>query len=66
MKQEPILAVGVAIVISGVLAAGAQSSAKVMQSQQPKPGSSGAYTLHVDAEEVVLNCTVLEAVNDFS
>jgi hypothetical protein len=29
----------------------------VMQSQQPKLGSSGAYSLHVDAEEVVLNCT---------
>jgi VWFA-related protein len=41
-----------------------------MQSQQPKPGSSGAYTLHVDAEEVVLNCTVLdnkgELVNDLT
>jgi VWFA-related protein len=39
-----------------------------MQSRQPKPGSSGAYTLHVDADEVVLNCTVLdnkgELVND--
>jgi Ca-activated chloride channel family protein len=33
----------------------------VMQSkQQPRPGSSGSYTLHVDAEEVVLNCTVLD------
>ncbi|RZU43625.1 VWA domain-containing protein [Edaphobacter modestus] len=70
MKQEPILAVAFAIVISGVLAAGAQSIANVMQSQQPKPGSSGAYTLHVDAGEVVLNCTVLdnkrELVNDLT
>jgi len=70
MKQEPILGAAFAIVISGVLAAGAQSAAKVMQSQQPKPGSSGAYTLHVDAEEVVLNCTVLdnkrELVNDLT
>jgi VWFA-related protein len=41
-----------------------------MQSQQPKLGSSGAYSLHVDAEEVVLNCTVLdskrELVNDLT
>jgi Ca-activated chloride channel homolog len=40
------------------------------QRQQPAPNSSGGYTLHVDAEEVVLNCTVLdnkgELVNDLS
>src|ERR1035438_8512758 len=70
MKGEPFLAVALAIVISGVTAAGAQSAAKVMQSQQPKLGSSGAYSLHVDAEEVVLNCTVLdskrELVNDLT
>ena len=70
MKQASILAVAFAIVISGMLAAGAQSAAKVIQSQQPKPGSSDAYTLHVDAEEVVLNCTVLdnkrELVNDLT
>jgi len=70
MKGEPSLAVALAIVISGVIAAGAQSATKVMQSQQPKLGSSGAYSLHVDAEEVVLNCTVLdskrELVNDLT
>jgi Ca-activated chloride channel homolog len=69
MKGEPFLAVALVIVISGV-AAGAQSAAKVMQSQQPKLGSSGAYSLRVDAEEVVLNCTVLdskrELVNDLT
>ncbi|MEA3006195.1 MAG: Ca-activated chloride channel [Acidobacteriaceae bacterium] len=61
MKEEPFLAVALAIVLWGVTAAGAQSAAKVMQSQQPKLGSSGAYSLHVDAEEVVLNCTVLDS-----
>jgi Ca-activated chloride channel homolog len=70
MKGEPFLAVALAIVISGVIAAGAQSATKGMQSQQPKLGSSGAYSLHVDAEEVVLNCTVLdskrELVNDLT
>jgi len=35
VKGEPFLAVGLAIVLSGVTAAGAQNSAKVMQSQQP-------------------------------
>jgi Ca-activated chloride channel homolog len=39
-------------------------------SAQSKPGATGAYTLHVDAEEVVLNCTVLdskgELVNDLT
>jgi Ca-activated chloride channel family protein len=61
MKEQPFLAVGLAIVLSGVTAAGAESAAKVMQSQQPKLGSSGAYSLYVDAEEVVLNCTVLDS-----
>jgi Ca-activated chloride channel family protein len=46
------------------------SSATAMQNQQPKPSSHGAYTLHVDAEEVVLNCTVLDnkgqLVNDLN
>jgi Ca-activated chloride channel family protein len=60
MKKEPTLAVVLAILISGTVSAGAQNVATAMQSQQPKPNSSGAYTLHVDAEEVVLNCTVLD------
>jgi Ca-activated chloride channel homolog len=68
MKRASTLPVVFATLISGTLSAGAQSAAAVMQSRQPKPGSSGAYTLHVDAEEVVLNCTVLdnkgELVND--
>ena len=46
------------------------SSAAAMQNQQPKPSSHGAYTLHVDAEEVVLNCTILDnkgqLVNDLN
>ncbi len=70
MKKAPTLAVVFAILISGALSAGAQNAATVMQSQQPKPGPSGAYTLRVDAEEVVLNCTVLdnkgELVNDLN
>lgn len=63
MKKESTLPVAFIILISGALFAGAQS-------QQPKPNSHGAYTLHVDAEEVVLNCTVLdnkgELVNDLN
>jgi Ca-activated chloride channel family protein len=59
-----------ATLISSALSAVAQSSTTAMQSQQPKPGPSSAYTLHVDAEEVVLNCTVLdnkgELVNDLT
>jgi hypothetical protein len=60
MKQKPTLAVVFAILILGALSLDAQSAATVMRSQQPKPGSSGAYTLNVDVEEVVLNCTVLD------
>jgi Ca-activated chloride channel homolog len=70
MKKAPTLPVVFAILISGALSAGAQNAATVMQSQQPKPGPSGAYTLRIDAEEVVLNCTVLdnkgELVNDLN
>jgi VWFA-related protein len=70
MKKASTLPVVFAILIFGSLSAGAQSAVTAMQSQQPKPGSSGAYTLHVDAEEVVLNCTVLdskgELVNDLT
>jgi Ca-activated chloride channel family protein len=49
-----------AILISGALSADAQSASKAVQNRQPKPASSSAYTLQVDAEEVVLNCTVLD------
>jgi Ca-activated chloride channel homolog len=70
MKKASTLPLVFAILISGALSAGAQNAATVMQSQQPKPGPSGAYTLRVDAEEVVLNCTVLgntgELVNDLN
>jgi Ca-activated chloride channel family protein len=70
MKQVSTLPVVLGILISGMVSAGAQSTMTTMQSQQPRPGSSGAYTLHVDAEEVVLNCTVLdtkgELVNDLT
>jgi Ca-activated chloride channel homolog len=48
----------------------AQSKAAPAQTPQPKASRSGAYTLHIDAEEVVLNCTVLdskrELVNDLT
>jgi VWFA-related protein len=60
MKKSLVLPVVFAILISGALSAGGQSAATVMQSQQPKAASSGAYTLYIDAEEVVLNCTVLD------
>jgi VWFA-related protein len=70
MKRVAALPAVFATLISCALFAVAQNSVKAMQSQQPKPGSSGAYTLHVDAEEVVLNCTVLdnkgELVNDLT
>lgn len=70
MRRLSVLPAVFAILVSGALSAGAQSVVTAMQSQQPQPGSSGAYTLHVDAEEVVLNCTVLdskrELVNDLT
>jgi Ca-activated chloride channel family protein len=70
MKRVAALSAIFATLISCALSAVAQSSVTAMQRQQPKPGSSGAYTLHVDAEEVVLNCTVLdskgELVNDLT
>jgi VWFA-related protein len=70
MKRASALPAVFATLVSCALFAVAQNSVKAMQSQQPKPGSSGAYTLHVDAEEVVLNCTVLdnkgELVNDLT
>jgi Ca-activated chloride channel family protein len=70
MKRQSALAAVFMILISGSLSADAQSTTGSTQVQQPTPGSSGAYTLHVDAEEVVLNCTVLdgkgELVNDLT
>jgi Ca-activated chloride channel family protein len=70
MRRLSVLPAVFAILVSGALSVGAQSVVTAMQSQQPQPGSSGAYTLHVDAEEVVLNCTVLdskrELVNDLT
>jgi len=70
MKRASALPAVFATLISSALSAVAQSPVTAMQSQQPKPGSAGAYTLHVDAEEVVLNCTVLdnkgELVNDLT
>jgi Ca-activated chloride channel family protein len=75
-----------AILVSCTISADAQSAASeplpaqsqqygvsataAMQSQQPRASSSGAYTLEVNAEEVVLNCTVLDnkgqLVNDLN
>jgi Ca-activated chloride channel family protein len=70
MKRASALPAVFATLISWALFSVTQSSMTAMQSQQPKPGSSSAYTLHVDAEEVVLNCTVLdnkgELVNDLT
>jgi Ca-activated chloride channel family protein len=70
MRQSSTLTMAFVILLSGSVSAGAQSTTTTTQVQQPKPGSSGAFTLHVDAEEVVLNCTVLdskgELVNDLT
>lgn len=70
MKQPSTLTAVLVILMSGSLSAGAQSTARTVQVQQPKPGTTGVYTLHVDTEEVVLNCTVLdnkgELVNDLT
>src|ERR1700730_13606106 len=70
MKRVSAVLAVFATLISSALSAVAQSSTTATRSQQPKPGPSSAYTLHVDAEEVVLNCTVLdnkgELVNDLT
>jgi Ca-activated chloride channel family protein len=83
MREAPTLFPILAILISGSLLALAQSAASqslppqfvtsaatAMQGRQAKPSSHGAYTLEVDAEEVVLNCTVLnnkgQLVNDLN
>jgi Ca-activated chloride channel family protein len=74
MRQQTMLPVVFAILLfagfSDALSLAAQSPATAQPTQQPKPRSPGAFTLHVDAQEVVLNCTVLdnkgELVNDLS
>jgi Ca-activated chloride channel family protein len=68
MKKWPRLPEVFAILLFAVLPSRAQSGATSAQTPQPKAGPSVAYTLQIDAEEVVLNCTVLdskgELVND--
>ena len=59
MKQALTLLPSFAILFSGVLPACAQSAAAV-QNQQTRPRSAGPYTLEMNTEEVVLNCTVLD------
>ena len=58
-----------AILSSGVLPACGQSAA-AGQNQQARPRSRGPYTLEMNTEEVVLNCTVLDnkgqLVNDLT
>jgi VWFA-related protein len=70
MKKESTLPVVFSILLSSALSSGAQSATPSVQTQRPRPGSPGAYTLHVDAEEVILNCTVVdnkgELVNDLT
>jgi Ca-activated chloride channel family protein len=86
MKRASRLLPIFAILVSCTISADAQSAASeplpaqsqqygvsataAMQSQQPRASSSGAYTLEVNAEEVVLNCTVLDnkgqLVNDLN
>ena len=65
MRHASTLFAAAAILVSGTLSAGAQSA-----TPQPRSNSSGSYTFKVDAEEVVLNCTVLDnkgqLVNDLS
>jgi Ca-activated chloride channel family protein len=70
MKQALTLLPSFAILLfSGVLPACAQSAAAA-QKQQTKPRSTGPYTLEMNIEEVVLNCTVLDnkgqLVNDLT
>lgn len=70
MRQETRLRSVVAVLLSTALSSAAQSPPPARQTQRPKPGSSSAYTLHINAEEVVLNCTVLDKkgglVNDLT
>jgi Ca-activated chloride channel homolog len=60
MKRAFTLSLLLATMIFDAWPAGARSPVITGQNQQPHSGSSGGYTLHVDAEEVVLNCTVLD------
>lgn len=68
--NKPLILMLFTIVISGPISTGAQSGSTAMQSQQSKPNSSDPYTLHIDVEEVVLNCTVIDGkgglVNDLT
>ena len=68
MKQQTMLPLVIVLLLCAALPAAAQNPAPARQTQQARPRSLGAYTLHVNAEEVVLNCTVLdhkrELVND--
>jgi Ca-activated chloride channel family protein len=70
MRKASPLRILFAILTSGALCGTAQNAGTAMQNQPPKPRSPGAYTLHVDTDEVVLNCTVLdhkgELVNDLT
>ncbi|HEX4170523.1 MAG TPA: VWA domain-containing protein [Bryobacteraceae bacterium] len=70
MKRARALPAALAILISYSPSADLQSASAPRQSQQPQAGSSRAYTLHVDTEEVAMNCTVLdnkgELVNDLT
>jgi VWFA-related protein len=64
MKRESTLPVVFSLLLSGALSSGAQNTTPSVQTQQPRPGSPGTYTLHVDAEEVILNCTVVDNKGD--
>jgi Ca-activated chloride channel homolog len=61
MKWVLAPAVAFVILISGSLVFEAQITPSKTQPSPSISGSTGAYTLHVDAEEVVLNCTVLDS-----
>jgi Ca-activated chloride channel homolog len=69
MRQALTLLPSFAILFSGVVPACAQSAAAA-QNQQARPHSAGPYTLEMNTEEVVLNCTVLDSkgqlVNDLT
>jgi Ca-activated chloride channel homolog len=77
MKKAFTLPSVVALLVSAALCSSAQNGmqsaapiAQTGQSGQPKPGSSSQFTFRMDAEEVVLNCTVVnnkgELVNDLT
>ena len=60
MTQQTMLPLTIVLLLCAALPAAAQNPAPARQTQQARPRSPGAYTLHVNAEEVVLNCTVLD------